>query len=95
MERAHCVDASMGFICSWYMSRWSAMRNFSVVFAGSPGLYDHYYFDRISVVDLPPLAGQIESCLLDFAKDMNLTWTPYEDDTFEPDFKAQASAFFA
>jgi hypothetical protein len=25
---------------------------------------------------------------------MNLTWTSYGDDTFEPDFEAQASAFF-
>lgn len=31
---------------------------------------------------------------MDFAKKMNLTWTPYRDDNFEPDFEAQASAFF-
>jgi hypothetical protein len=42
---------------------------------------------------MPPLARQIASCLLDFGKKMNLSWTSYGDDTFEPDFKAQASAF--
>ena len=30
---------------------------------------------------------------MDFAKKMNLTWTDLGD-TFEPDFEAQASAFF-
>jgi len=46
------------------------------------------------VVDLPPLARQIESCLMDFAKKMNLTWTPYGNDGFVPNFEAQALAFF-
>jgi hypothetical protein len=54
-----------------------------------PGIYAHNCFDRIPVVQFPPLARQIESCLVDFAKKMNLTWTDYE-----PDFEAQASAFF-
>jgi hypothetical protein len=31
---------------------------------------------------------------MEFAKKMNLTWMPYGDGTFEPDFEAQASAFF-
>ena len=50
-------------------------------------------FDRIPVADLPPLARPIEFCLMDFAKKMNLTWMPYGDGSFEPDFVAQASAF--
>jgi hypothetical protein len=45
------------------------------------------------VVHFTPLARQIEFCLTDFAKKMNLTWTDYGD-TFKPDFEAQASAFF-
>jgi hypothetical protein len=31
---------------------------------------------------------------MDFAKKMNQTWTSYGDDAFEPNFEAQASAFF-
>ena len=90
-----CAEASMAFICSWYDRRWPAFGDFSVpVSAGLPGIYAHSLFDRIPVVDLPPLARQIESCLLDFAKKMNVTWTSYGDDTFEPNFEAQASAFF-
>jgi len=57
-------------------------------------MYIHGYFDRIPVVDMPPLATQIESCRLDFAKKMNLAWTPHGNDAFEPNFEAQASAFF-
>lgn len=45
------------------------------------------------MVDLPPLARQIESCLTDFVKRMNLTWTPHGNDAFEPDLEAQASGF--
>ena len=41
------------------------------------------------MVDIPPLARQIESCLLDFAKKMNLTGTPHGNDAFEPNFEAQ------
>jgi hypothetical protein len=90
-----CAEASMAFICSWYDRRWPAFGDFSVpVSAGLLGIYAHSCFDWVPVVDLPPLARQIESCLMDFAKKMNLTWTSYGDDTFEPNFEAQASAFF-
>lgn len=41
--------------------------------AGLPGIYAHGCFDRIPVVDMPPLARQIESCLIIFAKKMNLS----------------------
>jgi hypothetical protein len=51
----------------------------------SEALYRPDYFDQISGVDSPPLARQIESCLLDFGKEMNLTWTPCGDG-FIPDF---------
>jgi hypothetical protein len=50
-------------------------------------------FERIPMVYFPPLARQIESCLMNFAKKMSLTWTDLRD-TFEPDFEAQAAAFF-
>ncbi|KAL5346708.1 hypothetical protein ACLOAV_008415 [Pseudogymnoascus australis] len=90
-----CGEASMALICSWYDRRWPVFGDSSVpVSAGLPGIYAHSCFDRIPVVDLPPLARQIESCLLDFAKKMNVTWTSNGDDTFEPNFEAQASAFF-
>ncbi|OBT62159.1 hypothetical protein VE03_08351 [Pseudogymnoascus sp. 23342-1-I1] len=85
----------MAFISSWFDHRWPALGDSSVpVFVGHPGLYAHSCFDQIPVVDLPPVARQIESCLIDFAKKMNLTWTSYGNDAFEADFKAQASAFF-
>ncbi|OBT59989.1 hypothetical protein VE03_10775 [Pseudogymnoascus sp. 23342-1-I1] len=85
----------MTFICSWYDDRWLAFGESSLpVSARLLGIYAHSCFDRIPVVDMPPLARQIESCLLVFAKKMNLTWTSYGNDAFEPDFKAQASAFF-
>ncbi len=94
-EGVECAEASMTFICSWYDHRWPALSESSVyASAGLPGLYAHDCFDRIPVVDLPPLAQQIEFCLVEFAKKMNLTWTPYGYGTFEPDFDAQASAFF-
>ncbi|KFY48545.1 hypothetical protein V495_01245 [Pseudogymnoascus sp. VKM F-4514 (FW-929)] len=90
-----CAEASMDFICSWYHRRWPALEKFSVpVSAGVLGLYDHSYFDWVPVVDMPPLARQIELCLMDFAKKMNLTWTSIGDNTFDPNFEAQASAFF-
>ncbi|CZS92515.1 uncharacterized protein RAG0_03131 [Rhynchosporium agropyri] len=41
-----------------------------------------------------PLARRIEFCLVAFAKEMNLTWTPAGDDAYEVDFDAQATAFF-
>ena len=94
-EGIECAEASMTFICSWYNRRWPALSKSSApASAGPPGLYTHYSFDQIPMVGLPPLARQIESCLVDFAKKMNLTWTSYGDDTFEPDFEAQALAFF-
>jgi hypothetical protein len=94
-EGIECAEASMTFICSWYNRRWPALSKSSApASAGLQGLYTHYSFDQIPVVGLPPLARQIESCLVDFAKKMNLTWTSYGDDTFEPDFEAQSSAFF-
>lgn len=94
-EGDECAEASMTFICSWYDRRWPALSKSSLpTSAGLPGLYAHSYFDQIAVVGLPPLARQIESCLMDFARKMNLTWTPHGDDNFEPDLEAQASAFF-
>jgi hypothetical protein len=94
-EGTEWAQASMTFTCSWYNCRWPALSSSSVpTSAGLPGLYAHDGFDRIPVLDLPPLARQIELSLVEFAKKMNLTWTPYGDGTFEPDFDAQASAFF-
>jgi hypothetical protein len=46
------------------------------------------------VVDLPPLARQIESWLMSFAKKMNRSWMSHGDGDFEADFEAQSSAFF-
>lgn len=46
------------------------------------------------MVYLPPLAQQIESCLMGFAKKMNLSWISHRDDDFVADFEAQSSAFF-
>lgn len=56
-------------------------------------IYTPSCFDQVPVVHLPPLAQQIESCLRDCAKEMNLTWMPHRDNAFRLDFKAQASAF--
>lgn len=91
-----CSDASMNFICSWYNRRWPALGEIFVqASVGLQGLFAQCCFDEILMVrDLPPLARQIESCLVDFAKNMNLTWTPLGNDAFKPDFEAQSSAFF-
>ncbi|PVH69206.1 hypothetical protein DL98DRAFT_578469 [Cadophora sp. DSE1049] len=60
-----------------------------------PGLLAQCFFDEIPVArGLAPLARQIESCLVDFAKKMNLTWTPLGKDAFKPDFEAQSLDFF-
>lgn len=75
-ESVECAEASMTFLCSWYGCRWPALSESSVpASARLPGRYAHDCFDRIPVVDLPPLARQIESCLMDFAKKMDLTRT--------------------
>jgi hypothetical protein len=90
-----CAEASMTIICSWYNGRWPALsESYVPVPVRSQGIYGHHYFDRISVVYLPPLARQIKSCLMSFAKKMNLSWISHEDDDFEADFEAQSSAFF-
>jgi hypothetical protein len=93
-HRAECTEAVLDFFWSWHDRRWPALSK-SLVPASAKllGIYAHDCFDRISVLHFPPLARQIESCLMDFAKKLNLTWTDYGD-TFEPDFEAQASAFF-
>jgi hypothetical protein len=94
-ESVECAEASMTFLCTWYECRWPALSESSVpTSAGLPGIYAHGCFDRIPVVDMPPLARRIESCLMIFAKKMNLSWISHGDDDFEADFEAQSSAFF-
>ncbi|KAL3420124.1 hypothetical protein PVAG01_08623 [Phlyctema vagabunda] len=92
-ESAH---ASMNFLCSWYIRKWPRWGKILVHDSPDiPGLYAQCCFDEIPVVlELPPLARQIESCLVAFAKEMNLTWTPTGNDAFKADFDAQATAFF-
>jgi hypothetical protein len=52
-----CAKASMTFICSWYDQRWPSLNKISVLpSTGLSGIYAHCCFDRIPVVDLPPLA---------------------------------------
>lgn len=94
-DKDKCAVASMTFICSWYNRRWPALsESFVPVPIGSRGIYGHHCFDRIPVVDLPPLARQIESCLMSFAKKVNLSWMSHGNGDFEADFEAQSSAFF-
>lgn len=94
-ERVKWAKASMKFLCTWPKRRWPTLRKPSVpTTAGLRGIFDHGCFDRIPLVDLPPLARQIESCLMSFAKKMNLSWTSGGDGYFAADFVAQSSACF-
>jgi hypothetical protein len=94
-DKNNCAEAVMTFICSWYNRRWPALsKSFVPVSVGSRGIYGYHCFDRISLVNLPPLARQIESCLMSFAKKMNLSWMSHGDGDFEADFEAQSLAFF-
>lgn len=61
----------------------------------TPGRFAQCCFEELPVVlDLPPLARQIDSCLIAFAKEMNLAWKPQGSDGFIANFTAQSSAFF-
>lgn len=88
--------ASMDFFESWYGTRWSPMRK-SVVMntTNCPGLYHSSCFDYLSQArNWPPLARQIESCMVAFCRKLNLSWTPCDDEAFHPNFESQATAFF-
>lgn len=90
-----CDKASKTFICSWYDRRWPAIRESpELLVAGHRGIYAHSCFDQIPIVDLPRLARQIESCIINFAKKINLTWISLGNNGFKPDWEGQASAFF-
>lgn len=96
MESAECAKASMTFLCSWYNRKWPKLGEMLVHDSPEiPGLYAQCCFDKIPVVlGLLPLARQIESCLVAFSKEMNLTWTPLGNDAFKANFDTQATAFF-
>lgn len=89
-----CMEACMTFICSWYDRRWPTIRlSPEINSARASGIYDHSCFDRIAREGLPPLTRWIESCLVEFSKRMNTSWTCYGNKKFSPGYGEQATTF--
>lgn len=91
------MDAVASFLETFCTTKWPRLANALLVSAseGTPGLFDCEALNNIVISrDSPRLTRQIDYHLLDFAKEMNLTYTALQNGRIGGHVEPQAAAFF-